>query len=114
LLADRAAAWNAQPEDRQLPSLVQWAGIRWWTSTKDWTPPQRNMMRRASRYHVVRGVAVALVVGVLTLTGLVIRDRVVEQNQANHAAGLVQQLLHADSAKVPGIIAEIEAYRLWA
>ena len=24
LLADRAAVWNARPENRQLPSLLQW------------------------------------------------------------------------------------------
>src|SRR5262249_29235870 len=29
LLADRAAVWNARPENRQLPSLLQWLRIRW-------------------------------------------------------------------------------------
>ena len=29
LLADRAAVWNARPENRQLPSLLQWFTIRW-------------------------------------------------------------------------------------
>ena len=28
LLADRAAVWNARPENRQLPSLLQWFQIR--------------------------------------------------------------------------------------
>ena len=28
LLADRAAVWNARPENRQLPSLLQWVSIR--------------------------------------------------------------------------------------
>ena len=31
LLADRAAVWNARPENRQLPSLVRWLHIRWLT-----------------------------------------------------------------------------------
>src|SRR5438128_7890169 len=55
LLADRAAVWNARPENRQLPSLPQWLSVRWWTRKRNWTGPQRQMMRRAGRYHVVRG-----------------------------------------------------------
>ena len=46
LLADRAAVWNARPENRQLPSLLQWLQIRWLTQKKNWTPPQRKMMRQ--------------------------------------------------------------------
>src|SRR5438128_4414765 len=54
LLADRAAVWVGRPENRQLPSLWQWANIRFWTPKKDWTPPQGKMMRKASRYHFTR------------------------------------------------------------
>src|SRR5439155_15599613 len=61
LLADRAAVWKARPENRQLPSLWQWLQIRWLTAKKQWTPPQRKMMRRASRYHAVRGLLVTVV-----------------------------------------------------
>ena len=37
LLADRAAVWNARPENRQLPSLLQWLQIKWLTQKKNWT-----------------------------------------------------------------------------
>ena len=60
LLADRAAVWNARPENRQLPSLLQWLQIRWLTAKKNWTPPQRKMMGKAGRYHAVRGLVVGL------------------------------------------------------
>jgi serine/threonine protein kinase len=60
LLADRASVWRARPENHQLPSLLQWLQIRWLTRKKDWTPPQRQMMWRATRYHAVRGLVVAL------------------------------------------------------
>ncbi len=48
LLADRAAVWNARPENRQLPSLLQWFHIRRWTQQKNWTPPhaRRSCARR--------------------------------------------------------------------
>ena len=53
LLADRAAVWSARPENRQLPSLLQWFNIRWWTQKNNWSPPQRKMMR--TRNAVSRG-----------------------------------------------------------
>src|SRR5262249_35727533 len=39
LLTDRAGVWNARPERRQLPSLLQWLQLRWYTRKKTWTPP---------------------------------------------------------------------------
>ena len=114
LLADRAAVWNARPENRQLPSLLQWLQIRWLTQKKNWTPPQRKMMRKAGRYHAVRGAALAVLLAVATVTGLAIRDQVVEQRKATHAAGLVQAVLNADTAQVPAIVGEMAEYRKWA
>ncbi len=66
LLADRAAVWNARRENRQLPSLWQWASIRFLTRRKTWTGPQQKMMARAGRYHVVRTLVTA---AVLALAG---------------------------------------------
>ena len=62
-LAERSATWNARPENRQLPSVVEWANIRSLTRRKDWTEPQRRMMRRAGRVHVVRALGLAVLIG---------------------------------------------------
>jgi serine/threonine protein kinase/formylglycine-generating enzyme required for sulfatase activity len=113
LLADRAAVWSARPENRQLPSLAQWFTIRWWAQKKNWTPPQKKMMARAGRYHAVRGIALGVLLAVATVTGLVIREQVVEQRKAAHAAELVQRLLDADTAQTPAIIGEMAEYRKW-
>jgi len=113
LLADRAAVWNARPENRQLPSLLQWMQIRWWTAKKNWTPPQRKMMAKAGRYHVVRGMVVGVLLAVATFTGLVIRDHVIERDKANFAAILVQRLFDAKIERVPEIIEQMEPYRAW-
>lgn len=124
LLADRAAVWNARPENRQLPSLLQWLTIRWHTAKKNWTPPQKKMMARAGRVHAVRAAAVAVVLAVTTFTGLTIRDQVEEKQRASreqaelerkatHAAGLVQAVLNAEMAQIPAIIAEMAEYRQW-
>ena len=113
LLADRASVWNARPENRQLPSLVQWASICLQTQKKNWTDFQRKMMKKAGRYHALRGLAAALVLVALTATGLTIRSQVIEHGNANHAASLVQRLLDANIAQVPGVIADMEGYRSW-
>jgi serine/threonine protein kinase/formylglycine-generating enzyme required for sulfatase activity len=114
LLADRAAVWNARPEDRQLPSLLQWLVIRWWTQPKSWTQPQRMMMRKAAYHHLVRGAALAVLLLFLTVMGLGLRGQILEKHNQSRAEGLVQGLLVADIAKVPDIIEQIEPYRLWA
>src|ERR1043165_3844328 len=54
-LAERAAAWHAKPHNRHLPAWWEWANIRLLTRRPDWTQPQQRMMRKAGRYHAVRG-----------------------------------------------------------
>lgn len=112
LLADRAAVWNARTENRQLPSLFQWLQIRWLTQKKSWTTPQRKMMTKAGKYHLVRGVLVGLLLAVMTGTGLAIREQI-EQRKATYARGLVQAVLKADIGQVPAIIVEMAEYRRW-
>ena len=36
-LAERSALWNAKPENRHLPSALEWANIRLLTRKKNWT-----------------------------------------------------------------------------
>jgi serine/threonine protein kinase/formylglycine-generating enzyme required for sulfatase activity len=113
LLADRAAEWCVRPENRRLPSLAQWFQIKWHTARRNWTPPQRMMMRTAAGYHAVRGLIVAVLLATVTVAASTFRDKAVEQRKATYAAGLVQSLVNADTAMVPSIIAEMAEYRQW-
>jgi serine/threonine protein kinase/formylglycine-generating enzyme required for sulfatase activity len=113
LLADRAAVWSARPENRQLPSLWQWLSIRALTATKTWTPPQRKMMRTATRFHVVRGALVAVLLAATTFAGLSLREQAEQRQKATHAAGLVQAVLNADTAQVPAIVRDMADLRFW-
>ena len=106
LLADRAAVWNARPENRQLPSLSQWLRIRWLTAKKNWTPPQRKMMGKAARYHAVRWLAAAACLIVLAFVGWEGYGRLAAHN-------LRDRLLEAGTADVPGIVKEMAPYRHW-
>ena len=51
-LAERAAAWNAQGESKQLPSLTEWLSISWLTNRKQWSESQRRMMQKAKKVHL--------------------------------------------------------------
>ena len=113
LLADRAAVWSARPENRQLPSLWQWLSIRWLTAKKTWTPPQRKMMRSATRFHVFRGVVIAVLLAAMTFTGVTLRDQAEQRQKKTQAAGLVQAVLNADVAQVPAIIDKMVDLRQW-
>jgi serine/threonine protein kinase/formylglycine-generating enzyme required for sulfatase activity len=50
-LAEGAAVWSANKENRHLPTLVEWLQIRYRTDKKRWTTPERSMMRTAARVH---------------------------------------------------------------
>jgi eukaryotic-like serine/threonine-protein kinase len=104
LLADRAAVWNARPENRQLPSLWQWCSIRGLTATKHWTPPQRNMMRQATRYHAVRALAVVALLALLAWGGY-------EGHGMLQAHALRDRLLDANINEVPAIVLDMAPYR---
>jgi formylglycine-generating enzyme required for sulfatase activity len=106
LLADRGSVWNASREARQLPSLLQWLQIRALVPKKDWTPPQRKMMRRATRYYALRGL-VAVVC--LTLVGW----GLYEGYGRLQADGLVTQLFNADTDQVPNVVQQMAPYRRW-
>ncbi|MGA2258683.1 MAG: SUMF1/EgtB/PvdO family nonheme iron enzyme, partial [Thermoguttaceae bacterium] len=106
LLADRASVWNARPENRQLPTLVQWFQITWLTQKKNWTPIQRQMMWKAGRIHALHSVIAASLLLVLVIGGKEVFGRI-------EAKSLVDQLVAADIAGVPGIMQKMAAYRRW-
>ncbi len=64
-LADRASLWQAKRENRYLPAWWEWLSIRLLTRQRDWTEPQRRMMRWAGVYHGVRAAIVGLALTVV-------------------------------------------------
>jgi hypothetical protein len=52
-LAERAALWNAKPENQQLPNVWQYLNIRWLTDRKKWKAGEQKMMARAGRFHLI-------------------------------------------------------------
>lgn len=101
-LAERAAVWSAKPERRNLPSAWEWANIRLFTRKRDWTEPQRRMMRAADASHGIR----AIVIIALLLGGVAVRQRVVADER-------VQLLLRVETSQAPEIIESMKSIRAW-
>jgi hypothetical protein len=105
-LAERAAAWDARPENRHLPSLIEWATIRLLTRRRDRTAPQRRMMRKADRIFLARTAAI----GLALIAGL----SAYEALEYRKIPSLLARLRAAETGSVPPIIKELARHRRWA
>jgi hypothetical protein len=112
-LAERSGFWNARPEPRQLVSFGEWLQILFWTRRRDWTAPERKMMRAATRRYLTSLGAVGVVVLALVLGAVAVRGHVDEQRKAAHASALIAQLNVADIRNVEKVIALFDDYRRW-
>jgi formylglycine-generating enzyme required for sulfatase activity/tetratricopeptide (TPR) repeat protein len=106
-LVERSALWSAKPENRLLPSLLEWANIHLLTRNKDWTEPQRKMMRRAGRVHGLRTLGTLFFVSLISWVCW-------EGYGSLRASALVEALQQADTPEVPAIVKQLPGYRRWA
>ncbi len=106
-LAERAAGWKTRRRSRDLPAWWEFLAIGLYTRYSQWTDTQAAMMRRAARYYLVR------VAGVLALL-LVIGWGIVETHARTKVNGLLESLAVVDTAEVPQVLKEMEAYGRWA
>jgi formylglycine-generating enzyme required for sulfatase activity len=107
LLAERAAAWNARPVRRQLPTFAQWAAVRLLTRPRDWTAPQRRLVRAATRHYLARAAALAAL-------ALLLAWGAWEYHGRMRAAALRDRLVNAATVEVPQVVADLAPYRRWA
>src|SRR5271157_3406566 len=106
-LEDRSSLWNAKPENRHLPSLLEWTNIGLLTKQKDWTEPQRKMMRCAGRVHGLRGLGLAVLIALVSWGGMEAYGRL-------RASALVESLQSCVTSDVPAIVEQLSGYRRWA
>ncbi len=119
-LAERSGLWNAKPENRHLPTLWEWLGIRTLTHRQRWTDPQRAMMQRASRFHRLRLTIAAVLLGLITAAGSWTWNRVDRnrrellaqkaiEHEETRIEGLVGRLVSAEPNQLPVIVKELDA-----
>jgi eukaryotic-like serine/threonine-protein kinase len=113
-LAERSAAWNARPENRQLPSWFENLNIRLLTDRRNWSAPQRKMMGQAARTHGLRSLIVVAVLIAAIAASVGIRNRALENQNQTRADGLVKTLMNADADKVPQLVTELDDFWRWA
>jgi hypothetical protein len=99
--------WNARPENRHLPAWWEWLNMRLLTRKKAWTPSQKKMMRQATRYHAVRGVALLLALLLLGWAGY-------EGYGWMQAEKLVESIVRTETGDVPRLVEQLPPYRRWA
>jgi hypothetical protein len=113
-LTERSGEWNNKSENRNLPSLWEYLNIHFLTDKKDWTDFQRKTMRQAGRVHGIRLGLVTAVLVLATVTGMSIRNAVIEKQNVTRAEGLVDALVNADITLVSSIVISLKDYRAWA
>jgi serine/threonine protein kinase/formylglycine-generating enzyme required for sulfatase activity/tetratricopeptide (TPR) repeat protein len=110
-LVERSSLWNARPENRHLPSALEWANIGFLVNKKDWTDSQKKMMQRAGRVHGVRGATILALLTIGVAGAIFARRSFLENQRATAAASLVQYVLNADTPQVSDIIGAMREYR---
>jgi formylglycine-generating enzyme required for sulfatase activity/tetratricopeptide (TPR) repeat protein len=106
-LAERSSLWSAKPENRLLPSPLEWANIRLLTRRRDWTDPQRRMMKRAGRVHGLRTLGLVVLVSLICWGGI-------EGYGTLRASALVDSLQKVGTPEVANIVKQLRSYRRWA
>ncbi len=101
-LEERSTTWNSKPENRYLPSLAESLRIAALTTHRDWSAPQRRMMRRALRIHLLRATIACCFLGLVAWAGWEVRER-------QRVGGLVAQLTTTTPDQILGIIDQLDA-----
>jgi serine/threonine protein kinase/formylglycine-generating enzyme required for sulfatase activity len=110
-LAERAALWQAKPENRHLPSSWEYLTSVWLVPAKSRTAIQQTMLRKAGRVHAVRSgstLAAVLLIGfVIGNVVTAVRQRSLRQQVATaldavgNSRGLVVPFTLRDLERLP-------------
>ena len=114
-LVERSAIWSAKPERRNLPSLFEFANIRALTASKNWTAPQRIMVRAAGRYYgsLVAGGLLAILLVAAGVQQFLAHERekanlTIAQEQRQSVVTTVNNLQNGHGPAVPLLIRELQ------
>ena len=122
LMDERAAVWSVRPENRHLPTMMEYISFRRWTRPHEWSASQLRMMSRASKVLGLRALAVISLLAVVLLAAIWIDDgirrkqeKTAEDNLENErhaeAVAAVDKLASAQIQQVPVIIQELDRLR---
>ena len=107
-LSEHAETWNVTPQNRFLPGIVEFLRIHLFTRRKRWTNHERQLMRRSNAYYSMRGSLVALLLTTIAAGGLLVRNKVQQENEIRNATTRVNNLLVAPPNAVQHSLATME------
>jgi hypothetical protein len=113
LLQEQTLLWNSRPSPRFLPSFVEWVGLRWWTSSRAWTAPQRRMMRAADWRIAKHTTLTLLVVTMAALLAGGVYEAIEQRRLEDQAQILFNQLQSAPASEVKQVVDGLGPYRRW-
>ncbi|MFO1063754.1 MAG: protein kinase [Pirellulales bacterium] len=105
-LRDIAAAWNALPSPKRLPSIIEWASIRALTSKRDWTDAESRMMRTMEKRLGAGTLIVSTSIAALLGGGYYAYVQ-------SRSEDIVSRLKEADTQEVAGVLSLVDQYRSW-
>lgn len=106
-LSDRADVWTSRPENRHLPSWIEWVLFLFLTRSSRWDGNERRMMAASTKKHVIGSSIVGAIVLVFALMGYHFWGRTMTE-------GLAQQLATADTSEVRGLLDRLDKYQWWS
>lgn len=113
-LAEQSSLWNANPESRYLPSLLEWVRICRRTDRTHWKDSQRQMMRKATQRHCMRLAFLGLAAIVAVSVGISLFHLSEQRKDGAESSRLVDGLLKAETSQVGSFIVELRDYQAFA
>ena len=111
LIASRAAMWKIKRENRFLPSPREFIVIHTLTDRRAWSPLQQEMMQRALRVHLRRGVVLVGLLAALGIMAMFIVGRINDARDAQQAKSLVEEVRTDDLAKFGDTLNSLKPYK---
>jgi hypothetical protein len=110
-LAERAATWASNPENRQLPALWEWLQIRRWTEKTKWNKTESKVMAKANRFHGTRLALVSSAFALLIASAMGAKSWIDRRETERAQDALVAVLQSADVQRLPDELKKVSRLR---
>ena len=108
MLYERSADWSTKPENRHLPTWLEYLNIRCLTRRRDWSQPERHIMRKSDTYYGMRGAIGLVMMTAIIFGGLLVREKTLRRNDIQNTKTRVSSLLTAPAHAVPYAAANLQ------
>lgn len=105
-LREISSTWNAKPNPKRLPTIVEWSTIRWLVPKSAWSSSETRMMRTARNRF-----AIFIAIGI-TAIGLV-WGSLSYWSKSRHAEELATRLLVAGNDELVPLLKEVKPVASW-